>query len=569
MHPFRPNRSNPLRLRWPDLIAVLICMSMSGNIGASTLTTQDLANSASFNASSQGGTIGVGSSLGATSLGVGISSGNAASTTQASISGIAGNTAVRTGDAGTGIKTIFNKDEVQADVNGQVVITGAFGQQGSKAVGTYAQTQYEEAKARDDKEGMALWAEGGAARVGLHAVVGALGGGVNGATGAVTSQVAVPVLADLLAPLDLPLPVKQIVIQVGGALVGGATGGTAGVASAVNATGNNYLTHTELKSRAEQQRACDKGNTQACAAVREIDKTSVERNEIIRDGVAVVTPAQGNQILQDMQTTMAGLSDYKTNLQSQLEQTSDPQQRAQLQSQINEADNNMKQVASLGKDYHYQLYVTTKDPKYLTAYVQLNTATNGNDLADAMMTTVVALGSTGKSPKAGAATTTATEGPLPVKSSGVAGDASAPPVGANGGVTAIGSVADANFAQSTIRASEIFSKDGIANYSQLAGRPINTVDDLAAALQSGAIKPSQLPVDYVVATDGTKLILNTRTSVALDRAGVPKSDWYGTNKTGVSVPDMPGKTFDDLAADQLKNNKLPPTGTPTIPTGKK
>jgi filamentous hemagglutinin len=144
-----------------------------------------------------------------------------------------------------------------------------------------------------------------------------------------------------------------------------------------------------------------------------------------------------------------------------------------------------------------------------------------------------------------------------------------PLVAATEGATAMGSVADANFAQSTIRSSEIFSKDGIANYSQLAGRPINTVDDLAVAIQSGAIKPSQLPIDYVVTTDGTKLILNTRTSVALDRAGIPKSDWYGTNKTGVSVPDMISKTFDDLAADQLKNNKLPSTGTPTMPKGKK
>jgi filamentous hemagglutinin len=66
-----------------------------------------------------------------------------------------------------------------------------------------------------------------------------------------------------------------------------------------------------------------------------------------------------------------------------------------------------------------------------------------------------------------------------------------------------------------------------------------------------------------------KLILNTRTSVTLDRAGIPKSAWYGTNKTGVSVPDMPSKTFDDLAADQLKNNKLPSTGNPTMPKGKK
>ena len=187
----------------------------------------------------------------------------AASTTQAGISGIAGNTAVRTGDANTGIKTIFNKDEVQADVNGQVVITGAFGQQGSKAVGTYAQTQYEEAKARDDKEGMALWAEGGAARVGLHAVVGALGGGVNGATGAITSQVAVPMLGDLLAPLDLPAPVKQIVIQAGSALIGGATGGTSGAASAVNATGNNYLSHADATRLALLNAKCKTNCTAA------------------------------------------------------------------------------------------------------------------------------------------------------------------------------------------------------------------------------------------------------------------------------------------------------------------
>lgn len=68
--------------------------------------------------------------------------------------------------------------------------------------------------------------------------------------------------------------------------------------------------------------------------------------------------------------------------------------------------------------------------------------------------------------------------------------------------------------------------------------------------------------------DGTKLILNTRTSVALDRAGIPKSEWYGKNQTGVSVPDMVDKTFDQLAQDQLKNNKLPPTGTPEMPTSK-
>ncbi|MDR3544131.1 MAG: hypothetical protein P4L69_24740 [Desulfosporosinus sp.] len=67
-------------------------------------------------------------------------------------------------------------------------------------------------------------------------------------------------------------------------------------------------------------------------------------------------------------------------------------------------------------------------------------------------------------------------------------------------------------------------------------------------------------------SDGTKLILNTRTSVALSRAGIPQSQWYGANQTAVQVPGMPaGVTFDDLAAAQLARNKLPATGVPNLP----
>ena len=73
-----------------------------------------------------------------------------------------------------------------------------------------------------------------------------------------------------------------------------------------------------------------------------------------------------------------------------------------------------------------------------------------------------------------------------------------------------GSVSDANFAQSKIRANETFSPEGIDKYSKIAGQPINTIDDLANAIRSGLIKISQLPVDYVD-INGARLILNTRT----------------------------------------------------------
>ncbi|MCK6906791.1 hemagglutinin repeat-containing protein [Enterobacter roggenkampii] len=137
-----------------------------------------------------------------------------------------------------------------------------------------------------------------------------------------------------------------------------------------------------------------------------------------------------------------------------------------------------------------------------------------------------------------------------------------------GPISERGSVANANFAQSKIRANETFSPEGADRYSKMAGQPINTVDDLANAVRNGSIKPSQLSVDYVE-MNGTRLILNTRTSVALDRAGVPKAEWYGTNQTNVKVPGMDGKTYNDLATDQLIRNKLPETGSTDIPRGRK
>jgi filamentous hemagglutinin len=120
-----------------------------------------------------------------------------------------------------------------------------------------------------------------------------------------------------------------------------------------------------------------------------------------------------------------------------------------------------------------------------------------------------------------------------------------------------GTLTEANFAQNKIKSDRSFSEDGQKVYSELAGTPIKTVDDLSGALRAGTIKPNQLPVDYVD-MNGTRLILNTRTSTALEQAAIPRSEWFGRNQTGVEA--YPGKTFNDLAADQLKNNKLPPTG---------
>jgi hypothetical protein len=135
-----------------------------------------------------------------------------------------------------------------------------------------------------------------------------------------------------------------------------------------------------------------------------------------------------------------------------------------------------------------------------------------------------------------------------------------------------GAVTEANFAQPRIRVDEAFSDVGQAKYSALAGREIKTVEDLSLALRNGEIHPSQIPVDFVD-LNGTRLILNTRTSTALTRAEVQRSDWYGTNQTGKVADFETGITFDELARAQLSRNSrsaIPgQVGWPELKTGGK
>ena len=101
---------------------------------------------------------------------------------------------------------------------------------------------------------------------------------------------------------------------------------------------------------------------------------------------------------------------------------------------------------------------------------------------------------------------------------------------------------------------ETFSDANEARYTQLAGRPIRTVTDLAAALKDGTFQPGQVPVNYVV-VDGRKVLLKSLNGAALVRAGVPESDWVRLDQTGKPVPGMYGTTFDDMARIQAEREK--------------
>jgi RHS repeat-associated protein len=114
-------------------------------------------------------------------------------------------------------------------------------------------------------------------------------------------------------------------------------------------------------------------------------------------------------------------------------------------------------------------------------------------------------------------------------------------------------IESANFAQSTFR--EAFSAAGRKGLSRIAGQPIRTIEDLAGAVRGG-LDPAKIPVNYIV-RDGNPLILNTRTAVALERAGVPRSAWNAVNQTGNPL-------FEQLLTKQLTRNGLRSTGVPTV-----
>ena len=225
---------------------------------AGGLSTSDVQNTASYDASASGFTVGVGSSLGSSGAGVGSDNGNASSTTQAAISGVAGNAEARTGDSEVGITPIFDKDKVKAEVGAQVAITTAFTQQAVPAAARFADDRAIALRREGKEDEARKWDEGGEYRVAMHAGIGLLAGGIGGAAGAATSAAAVPVIGEQIASLNLPEPVRQGLTQVVGAAVGGAVGGTAGAASAQTQTALNYVSHspfTNVRRTVSQENA--------------------------------------------------------------------------------------------------------------------------------------------------------------------------------------------------------------------------------------------------------------------------------------------------------------------------
>ena len=112
-----------------------------------------------------------------------------------------------------------------------------------------------------------------------------------------------------------------------------------------------------------------------------------------------------------------------------------------------------------------------------------------------------------------------------------------------------GALDGANFAQKTF--SQTCSSGG-----RFAGQ---TIDDVAGALRSGAMKPADVPIEYIVRA-GSTLILNTRSAQALQQAGIPRSAWNAIDMTGDAAAQA-------RLSGQLQRNGLTSQGIPN-PTGR-
>lgn len=117
---------------------------------------------------------------------------------------------------------------------------------------------------------------------------------------------------------------------------------------------------------------------------------------------------------------------------------------------------------------------------------------------------------------------------------------------ARGGDPAPIDVSEAGFAQRT--ASERFSTAGT-----FKGR---LVDDVADDLRHGRLTPEDVPIN-VIRREGKVLILNTRSSVALERAGIPRSRWHVVDRTG-----HPG--HERRLNRQLSRNRLDVNGVDVV-----
>jgi hypothetical protein len=83
-----------------------------------------------------------------------------------------------------------------------------------------------------------------------------------------------------------------------------------------------------------------------------------------------------------------------------------------------------------------------------------------------------------------------------------------------------------------------------------------SVDEVANALRSGSLHPADVPIEYAV-RDGNTLILNTRSAMAPEKAGIPRSNWNAINVSNDAAAQA-------RLSGQLERNGLTTAGTDSV-----
>ncbi|WP_286916093.1 MULTISPECIES: DUF637 domain-containing protein [Pseudomonas] len=463
-------------------------------------------------------------------------------------------------------------------------------------VGSYAQSHWQAAKDANDPATMALWAEGGAGRVAMHALMGgaissAMGGDFS--TGAVAAGASQAMAQVLNNTFDSNPELRAAFSQIVGLTAAGLSEGDVGKAAYVAQMADNYNRQLHYKEtlKLEELQKADPQNAArlaaaACAMTHcsasvpdddpnrqrfvELEKTGAQysaelatlrasgafeeysRWDAANDTLLREDPilSKGNSVGRAVAGAAGAASGFGLAVVSTPACITGVGCALPVLAGVGGAASFLDGVQAT-RDY-FAPYEYTQGQRVADSFSSQTYPGDVNPIKDYGTTAAkyalqVALIKGAGKLAAGPGSSVLVEG-VPgggAKGAGILANAER------------GTLTEANFAQNKIKSDRSFSEDGQKVYSEMAGTPIKTVEDLASALRAGTIKPNQLPVDYVD-MNGTRLILNTRTSTALEQAAIPRSEWFGRNQTGVEA--YQGKTFNDLAADQLKNNKLPPTG---------
>jgi len=271
------------------------------------ITTQDIKNTTSYD----GDAIQVGVSIGQTNnkpqasmngLGYGTDSDSDSSVTRAGITGIAGNKDITTENraeyAGI-LENSFDAGQVNEELGAQTQITQEFGKEAPKAVGDFASKREETLILNGNVEEAKKWGDGGAYRVALHTLVGAIAtGSVEGALSSGTTAVSIPAVRKYLDNQGVDETTKSALLLGLSAGIGATVGGdTASTATSYSQTDNNYLRHNDIQALGEQiNKALANGND---AEVRKLLNEAIVRsgtlNDILEDKNIVYVDAISDQ----------------------------------------------------------------------------------------------------------------------------------------------------------------------------------------------------------------------------------------------------------------------------------